>query len=255
MKISVCGGIFSECSCVDKLTAVIPLDRVGYDYNTAVEAACMFRALKVCLDNLGKYYDKVISDETIMPRILNGEFSHLINSIIWVCGHCRPTEMVTDQKVASKGFRLDLAWDLINSTAEDVVLLASSNVSDAGKCSTTTTTTTITPTTLTSSTCTNVPTPVLTCPGCGHKNCGADNGNGNGKHCVVTNTCTLTTTTCVTPSPPPPPPSACCELPAPQNVAKDVLLIHYAFNGILKKGVYISSTSLFVNSHSLVSIF
>ncbi|CAG8643829.1 2519_t:CDS:2, partial [Paraglomus occultum] len=71
MNISVCGGILSEYPCIDKLTAVIPLDRAGYDYNTAVEAARMFQALKVCLDNLDKYYDKVISDETIMPRISN----------------------------------------------------------------------------------------------------------------------------------------------------------------------------------------
>src|ERR1043165_8948133 len=83
-----------------------------------------------------------------------------------------------------------------------LVLLALSNVSDAGKCSTTTMTATVT----TTSSCTATPTPVLTCPDCRdpHQNCGDGKGHQDGKHCITTVTCTLTETECENP---------CCSAP------------------------------------------
>ncbi|CAG8593513.1 9434_t:CDS:10, partial [Paraglomus brasilianum] len=70
--LSICGAVFSDAVCIDRLTTVIPLEKAAYDTATLDYIVRTLRALVRCIKDLELHYKDIMELVDIPKTITNG---------------------------------------------------------------------------------------------------------------------------------------------------------------------------------------
>jgi hypothetical protein len=77
--LSICGAVFSDAVCIDRLTTVIPLEKAAYDTATLDYTVRTLRALVRCVKDLELHYKDITELVDIPKTITNGAQPHSLS--------------------------------------------------------------------------------------------------------------------------------------------------------------------------------
>ena len=79
--LSVCGAVFTDSICIDRLTATIPLERAAYDHGTLRYTARVLRALVTCVKELDQHYTEFMGAAITPKTVSDGMFPRSVDDI------------------------------------------------------------------------------------------------------------------------------------------------------------------------------